>query len=81
MNKKQDDHKNPDDHTDQDLRAPHDTAYTRWSCHISLANPVPIVSTPPAPSNGADFRFLGKPALRTHIMAGNAPHKSGRCRD
>ena len=32
--------------------APNDTAYTRWSCHSGLANPVQIVSTPPAPSNG-----------------------------
>ena len=32
--------------------APNDTAYTRWSCHSGLANPVHVVSTPPAPSNG-----------------------------
>ena len=32
--------------------APNDTAYTRWSCHSGLTNPVQIVSTPPSPSNG-----------------------------
>ena len=25
--------------------------------------------------------FLDKPAMRTRWMGGNAPHKSGRCRD
>ena len=45
--------------------APNNTSYTRCSCHSGPANPVQIVSTPSAPSNG---------------MAGNAPHKSGRCR-
>ena len=29
-----------------------DTTYTRWSCYRGLANPVQIVSTPPAHSNG-----------------------------
>ena len=33
-------------------KAPNNTAYTRWSCHSGLANPVQIVSTSPAPSNG-----------------------------
>ena len=28
-----------------------------------------------------DYRFLGKPVMRTRWMAGTAPHKSGRCRD
>ena len=32
-----------------------DTAYTRWSCHSGLANPVQIVSTPHAPSNGGQI--------------------------
>ena len=31
---------------------PNDTAYTRWSCHSGLANPVEIESTPLAPSIG-----------------------------
>ena len=30
---------------------------------------------------GPDYRLLGKPAMRTRWMAGNAPHKRGRCRD
>ena len=30
---------------------------------------------------GPDLSFFGKPAMRTHWMAGAAPHKSGRCRD
>ena len=64
------------------LVAPNDTAYTRWSCHNGLANTVQIVSTPPAPTNGGLITvFLGKPAMRTPWMAGNAPHKSERCRD
>ena len=57
---------------------PNDTAYTRWSFHGGLANPVQIVSTQ---AMGARLSFLGKPAMRTRWMAGNAPHKSGRCRD
>ena len=35
-----------------EMKAPNDTAYTRWICHSGLANPVQIVSAPPAPSNG-----------------------------
>ena len=34
------------------VEAPNDIAYTWWSCHIGQANPVQIVSTTPAPSNG-----------------------------
>ena len=40
--------------------APNNTAYTRWSCHSGLANPVQIVSTPPAPSNGGQITIFGK---------------------
>ena len=29
------------------------------------------------PAMGADYHFLGKPAMRTRWMAGNALHKSG----
>ena len=55
---------------------PNDTAYTWWSYHSGLANPVLIVSTPPAPSNvGPITVFWGKTARRTHWMAGNAPKK------
>ena len=45
-------------HGHTDTQVPNDTAYTRWSCHIGLVNPMQIVSTPhpppppPAPSNG-----------------------------
>ena len=64
------------------LMAPNDTAYTRWSCHSGLANLVQIVSTPPAPSNGAPITvFFGQAGHAAHWIAGNAPHKSGRCRD
>ena len=35
--------------------------------------------TPPA--MGPRLPFFGKPAMRTRWLAGNAPHKSGRCRD
>ena len=38
--------------------APNDTAYTRCSSHSGLANPVQIVSTPPAPSNGYPITVL-----------------------
>ena len=40
--------------------APNDTAYTRWSCHSGLANPVQIVSTPPARSNGGPITVFGQ---------------------
>ena len=30
---------------------------------------------------GPDYRFLCKPAMRIRWIAGNAPHKSGRCGD
>ena len=30
---------------------------------------------------GPDYSFLGKPAMWTRWMDGNAPHKIGRCRD
>ena len=30
---------------------------------------------------GPDYSFLDKPAMRTRWMAGNATHKSVRCRD
>ena len=35
--------------------APNDTEYMWWSCHNGLANPMQIVSTPPAPSNGGSI--------------------------
>ena len=38
------------------LQAPNKTGYIRWSCHMGLANPVQIVSTPPAPSNGCPIK-------------------------
>ena len=39
-------------HENNHLNLLKETAYTRWSCHSGLANPVQIVSTPPATSNG-----------------------------
>ena len=39
---------------------PNDTSYTRCSCHSSLANPVHIVSTPPAPSKGGQITVFGQ---------------------
>ena len=41
-----------DELTEQYIPAQKDTVYTRWICHSGMANPVQIVSTPPAPSNG-----------------------------
>ena len=41
--------------------APNNTAYTQWSCHSGLANPVQIVSAPP--SNGGPITVLGKPVM------------------
>ena len=62
--------------------APNDTVFTRCSCHSGLENPVQIVSTPPRPQQwGTRLSFLGKPVMRNRMMAGNAPHESGRCRD
>ena len=45
------------------ITSPNDTAYTRWSCHSGLENPVHIVSTPPAPSNGDPITVLGASRL------------------
>ena len=43
---------------DHFIRAPNDTVYTRWCCHSGMANPVQIVSTPPAPSNGGPITLF-----------------------
>ena len=48
--------------------APNGTAYRRWSCH-GTSSGCPI------------YRFLGKPVIQTHWMAGADYHKSGYCRD
>ena len=45
------------------------------------ANPGQIVSATPAPSNGDRLPCLGKSAMWTRWMAGNAPHKIRRYRD
>ena len=37
---------------------PYGRAYTRWSCHSGLANPVQIVSTTPAPAMRAQLRLF-----------------------
>ena len=55
--------------------APNDTPYTRWSCHSSMENPVQLVSTLPHPAMSF-ITVLGKPAMRTRWITGNAPHKS-----
>ena len=47
----------------QTTQHPNGTAYTRWNCHSGLTNPVNIVSTPPAPSNG------GPITSHPHILA------------
>ena len=60
--------------------APNDTAYTQWSCHSGLANSVQIVSTPPAPSNRVPITvFWASRPCGLAGLAGNAPHKRGRC--
>ena len=56
------------------MEAPNHTAYKRWSCHKLLCR---LCRNLPAPSNGARFTVLGKPARRTHWLAVSAPHKSG----
>ena len=43
---------------DLDTLALKDTAYRRWNCHSGMANPVQIVSTHPAPSNGVPITIL-----------------------
>ena len=64
--------------------APDDTAYTRWSCHSGLANPVQIVSTPPTPAMGARLLFLASRPCRPAgwmamllIKAGNVETNPG----
>ena len=67
------------------LRAPKDTAYMRWSCHSSMASPVQIVSTPPAPSTRAPLPFFwaSQPcrpaewlnATQTTVHASQAPQQ------
>ena len=43
----------------------------------ALANCCANCVIPPAPSNGGPiYHFGGKTAMRTHWMAGTAPHKS-----
>ena len=50
-----------DGNYDNNDRALNDTAYTRWSCHSGLANPVQIVPAPPVPSNGGPITvFFGQ---------------------
>ena len=46
-----------------------------WQTLCKLCRPLP----PPAMEDR--LPFLGKPAMRTHWMAVNSPHKGGRCRD
>ena len=56
--------------TDIPTMAPNNTAYTQWSCHSGLANPVQIVSTPPAPSNGCPITFwASRPCRPTRWLA------------
>ena len=42
------------------VKAPKATAYTFWSCHSGITNPVRIVSTPPVPSNGGPITVFGR---------------------
>ena len=46
-----------------------------------MTEPCAICVYSSRPNNGGQITFLGKPGMRTRCMAGNAPHKSSRCRD
>ena len=61
-----------------DIQAPNDTAYTLWSSHSGLLNPVQIVSSA---EMRAWFTFFVQADHADLLMAGTAPHKSGWCRD
>ena len=50
--------------------APNDTAYKRWSCHSGLKRLCKLCRTSPP-------GFFGMPAMRTRWMAGAVAHKSG----
>ena len=49
-----------DERDDEGIMAPKYTAYMWWSCHNGMINPVQMVSTPPAPSNGCPITVLGQ---------------------
>ena len=62
--------------------AQNDIAYTLCSCHSGLVNRCAnCVDTSQHQQWGPMYRFWGQPGMRTRLMAGTAPHKSGRCRD
>ena len=55
----------------------HAVELSQWSC-----NPCANCVDPSRPQHWEhDYRFFGNPVMWTRWMAGNAPHKSGRCRD
>ena len=58
-------------------RAPNDTPYKRWSCRIGYKLLCKFCRNHPPPAMGDRFTVFGKPTMRTHWMAGAAPHKSG----
>ena len=61
---------------DHIVEAPNDTAYTRTGKQCTNC------VDPSRPQQwGPDYCFLDKPVMRTHWMAGNPPHKSGRCQN
>ena len=63
---------------DENIAAPNDPTYKRWSCHSGLKLLCKLCRTSPPPAMGARFTvFLGMPAMRTRWMAGAAAHKSG----
>ena len=68
-----------DDHMEERLQKTQPTrvgALTMvWQTLCKLCLPLP------PPAMGARLPFFGKPAMRTRWISGNAPYKSGRCRD
>ena len=52
-----------------------DTAYMRWSCHNGYKLPYQLCRNLPPQQWWPDYRFFGKPAMRTLRMAGAAHHK------
>ena len=62
------------------ILAPNNTAYTRWSVTVVWQTLFQLCRPLLPPAMVARLPFLGKPAMGTRWMAGNAPPISGPCR-
>ena len=65
---------------DTAYKTPNDIVYMRLSCQSGMANRCAHCVNPYRPQQWKpDLPFLDKPDMQTRLMAGTAPHKSGRC--